>query len=184
VFFGYTELSREQLNPATSTVQQNFPAQSAAVQQELDQLQRAVDANPKDEAALLRLANALHDNGIHDPRFLQRAADTYAKYLELKPKDPNARVDMGICYFEMARVDSSNAASLFSRAIQEMQTAFTSNPTHQPAAFNLGIVNLNAGHLEESNKWFKKAAEINPNSDLGKKATQLLEQHSFQGSRN
>jgi cytochrome c-type biogenesis protein CcmH/NrfG len=182
-FFAYTELTREQpINRPAA--QQNPPLPDAAMMQEIEQLQRSVDTNPKDDASLIKLANTLHDAGMHNPMLLSRAISTYGKYLALKPTDPNARVDMGICYFEMARFDSVNAGSLLSRAMQEMETAIKANPGHQPAAFNLGIVNLNAGNLEESSRWFKKAMEIDANSNLGKKAKEMLEQHSFQGSLN
>ena len=184
VFFVYTELTREQQPKQIMTEQQSFPAQSMVTPQAIEQLQLTVDQNPKDDASLLRLANMLHDASASNSSLLQRAINTYSKYLQRKPNDPNARVDMGICYFEMARVDSNNAPSLLTKAIQEMQTAFDKNPTHQPAAFNLGIVNLNAGNLEESNSWLKKTVQLNPNSDLGKRAQQLIEQHTFQGSSN
>ncbi len=183
-FFTYTELTREQQPKQIVAEQQNFPASSPVAPEAIEQLQQKVDANPKDDVSLLRLANMLHDASMNNPSLLTRAVNTYSKYLEIKPNDPNARVDMGICYFEMAKADSSNAPSLLTKAIQEMQTAFDKNPTHQPAAFNLGIVNLNAGNLEESNRWLKKTVELNPNSDLGQRAQQLLEQHSFQGSPN
>lgn len=182
-FFAYTEVTRDPPTRKPST-QESVPAPTAEMLQEIEQLQRAVDANPNDVASLIRLANLLHDVGMHNQMFLNRAINTYAKYLKLKPSDPNARVDMGICFFEMAREDTSNAASWLSRAIQEMETAFKFNPDHQPAAFNLGIVNLNAGNLEESSKWFKKAMDIDGSSDLGKKARQMLEQHSLQGPPN
>ena len=182
-FFGYTELTRDQQGPGRN-VQENPSPPPPEMMPAIEQLQRTVDASPTDAASLLRLANMLHDAAMRSPMLLTRAINTYQKYLALRPVDPNARVDMGICYFEMARVDTNNAASLLSKSIQEMQTAFTSNPSHQPAAFNLGIVNLNAGNFEEANKWFKKAAEIDPNSDLGKKAQQMLEQHSTPGQPN
>jgi tetratricopeptide (TPR) repeat protein len=148
--------------------------------QEIERLQAEADARPSDAPALLRLANILHDNAMRDSRFLLRAIETYKKYLNLQPANPDARVDLGICYFELGRVDSINNRSLFSQAIREMETAFRSSPTHQPAAFNLGIVNLNAGNLEESNKWMKKTVELNQQSELGQRAQRILEQHSFQ----
>lgn len=183
-FFAYTELARERPTSQTNGQSQSVPAPSPGMLQEIDQLQRTVDANPKDASSLLRLANLLNDAALTNSSLLMRAINTYAQYLALKPDDPNARVDMGICYFEMARVDSDNARSLIARAIKEMETAFSANPTHQPAAFNLGIVNLNAGNFEESTKWFKKAVAINPNSELGKKAQHLLEEHPPQGPPN
>ena len=75
--------------------------------------------------------------------------------------------------------DSSNAARYFAQAIQEMRTVAESSPRHQPAAFNLGIVNLHMGNLEESNKWFKRAVELGKSTDLGMRAEKILQQHSF-----
>jgi cytochrome c-type biogenesis protein CcmH/NrfG len=183
-FFVYTEFLRPESSPPATNQQQGLGAPSPGMLQEIDELQRIVDANPTDTSSLLRLANLLNDAGMTNSTLLMRAVNMYTKYLALKPDDPNARVDMGICYFQMSRMDTENARSLIDRAIKEMETAFTTHPTHQPAAFNLGIVHLNAGDFEESTKWFKKAVEINPNSELGKKAQHLLEEHPPQGPPN
>jgi Flp pilus assembly protein TadD len=152
--------------------------QAAASMEQLESLQQAVDANPRDATARLRLANTLHDNGM-----LARAIDTYNDYLELEPKDPNARVDLGICYDQLALQDTANAPRYFALAAREMQTAATASPTHQPAAFNLGIVNLHMGNLEESNKWFTRAVELDPKSELGMRAQKILQQHTFPQQR-
>ena len=182
-FFAYSELTRDQQAPKP-TIQETLPPPTPEMMQEIGQLQKTVDANPTDANSLIRLANMLSDAGMRSPMLLTRAVNAYTRYLALRPADPNARVDMGICFFEMGRIDTNNAASLFSKAIQEMETVINSNPSHQPAAFNLGIVNLNTGNFEEANKWFKKAVEINPNSELGKKAQQMLEQHAVPGQPN
>jgi Flp pilus assembly protein TadD/ribosomal protein L40E len=141
---------------------------------EIESLQQSVNADPSNTSARLRLANILHDNGM-----LPRAIENYAEYLKREPKNPDARVDLGICYDQLAIQDSSNAARYFALAVQEMQAVATSSPTHQPAAFNLGIVNLHMGNLEESNKWFKRAVELGRNTDLGVRAEKILQQHSF-----
>jgi len=177
-FFVYSELIRD-VPKGEAHVHDNVPPPAVSMQ-EIDRLQAIVDANASDAPSLLRLANVLHDNAIQDSRFLLRAIETYKKYLALQPANPDARVDLGICYFEMGRVDSANSAKLFATAIQEMESALRFSPTHQPAAYNLGIVNLNAGNLEQSNKWMKKAMELNPQSELGQRAQRILEQHSFQ----
>lgn len=140
------------------------PAVSPTLVNDIEELQKTVDAAPNDAAALLHLANALHD-----AKFMPRAIETYKKYLRLKPADADARVDMGICYFESG--DSPTA-------IKEMQTALTYDPKHQMALFNLGIVTLNQGNLQESNDWFRKAAGVNPNTQVGQRAQQILSQHS------
>lgn len=136
--------------------------------------EKAVEAHPNDFKALLQLANVLHDN-----RAFGRAIEAYKKYLAQFPKDPDARVDLGICYFQLGQADSTQTGRFFALALQEMEAAYKANPTHQPAAFNIGIVNLNTGNLEESNKWFKRTVELNKNSDLGVRAQRILEQHSI-----
>jgi hypothetical protein len=148
-----------------------FTPPAAAV--DLAPFEAAVKAQPADPAALLRLANALHDN-----RMMPRAIETYQKYLAMRPKDPDARTDMGICYFQMAQVDTANMMDLLESAAREMLTASRGSPSHQPSAFNLGVVYLHMGKMEESNAWFKKAVEINKNSDLGTRAQAILSQHS------
>jgi len=153
--------------------------ESAAAIRELETLQKKVAGSPDDAPSLLRMANILHDLSLKDPRLLVRAVATYQQYLALKPDDPNARVDLGIVYFELARVDTLATAENIALALKEMETVAKAHPDHQPALFNLGIVNLNAGNAKESTGWFKKAIEMNPNSELGKRASQMLEQHVF-----
>ena len=99
----------------------------------------------------------------------------------LSSGDPNARVDLGICYFELGKIDSTQSAALFSQAINEMESTLKNNPKHQPGAFNLGIVYLYSGDMKESNKWLQKTVELNPESDLGKRAKAILEQHNQAG---
>ena len=141
---------------------------------DLKPLEDAVRLRPSDAGAQLMLANALHDN-----RMLSRAVDAYGKYLTMRPKDPDARTDLGICYFQMAQADSINREMLLHQAVTAMEEAFNSAPRpHQPSAFNLGVVYLHLNELEESNKWFRKAVEINRESDLGKRAQNMITQHS------
>jgi cytochrome c-type biogenesis protein CcmH/NrfG len=142
----------------------SIPNVSPTLVSDIEALQKNADAHPNDAEVLLRLANALHD-----AKFMPRAIETYKKYLHLKPGDSDARVDMGICYFESG--DSPTA-------LKEMQTALTYDPKHQMAMFNLGIVTLNQGNLAQSNEWFKRAVVVNPNTQIGQRAQQILTQHS------
>ena len=173
----YVELARDHAPVAASAAPAppaGMPALQAPPVTDLGPLEAAVAAAPDDADALLRLANALHDNGMY-----LRAVETYKKYLRLQPRNPDARVDMGVCYYELGLTDTINQGRYFSLAIEEMEAAFRSAPAHQPSVFNLGVVHLQKGDLETSNRWFRKAVELNATSDLGAKAKQLLEQHSF-----
>jgi len=130
---------------------------------EINALEQVVANNPSDLSSLLKLANLQQDAGI-----FEKAIANYKKYLEVNPSNPDARIDMGVCYFNLSDHDN---------AIKEMEKALEYNPTHQIGHLNLGVVNLNAGNLDVSKEWFKKAVEINPNSDAGKRAQSLLNSH-------
>jgi cytochrome c-type biogenesis protein CcmH/NrfG len=177
VYLVWTEMSRQQPSPV-STAAQPPMMQAPQIGQrggvDTAPLEAAVAANPKDADAILSLANAYHDNGM-----LPMAIKQYRDYLDLHPQNPDARVDLGICYDQMAMTDSVRAGMFYAQAIKEMETALKSKPSHQPAAFNLGIVNLHRGDLAESNRWLKKAVAINKDSELGRRAQQILQQHSF-----
>ncbi len=136
--------------------------------------EQAVEENPGDPQALLKLANVLQDS-----RDFPRAIEFYKKYLEIDADNPDARVDLGICYFELARADTIHGGAFYEAAIQEMETVFKQHPTHQHAAFNLGIVHLAFGDLKQSSRWFRQAVEVDASSDLGVRAKHLLEQHAM-----
>lgn len=130
---------------------------------EITELENTVKANPNDKSSIVQLANLLQDSGLYD-----RAIIYYKKYLELDPTDSNARVDMGICFYNV---------NDFQSAIAEMEAALKYQPKHQLAHLNLGIVNLTAGNIDVSKEWFRKAFEIDPNSQAGKRAQELLQSH-------
>jgi tetratricopeptide (TPR) repeat protein len=152
--------------------QGDFSAHASQMLAEIEQLQKKVDENSKDAESMVLLANRLHD-----VRFFPRAIATYQRYLELKPSDADARVDLGICYFEMGLADETKKGEYLARAQEEMKKALTYEPQHQLAHFNLAIVFLQGGNIQESNTWFKKCVDLNPNSETGKRAQELYKQH-------
>lgn len=182
-YFAYTELKSQ-----PPLAQQQIPAAMPFVQpaaiDEIAGLQKIVDANPGDVSSTLRLANLLHDAGMSDPAYLKRAVETYKQYLVRNPKNPDARVDLGICYYELGRKDTARSEQFFAMALREMKTAYDQNPGHQTAAFNLGIVNLQAGNMEEASKWFQRTVALDGSSKLGTIAKQLLEQHAAVATPN
>jgi len=175
-------VSRENIPAQSSqqatTVSQQPVGANMAVLPQIEDMERQVKANPDDTGLTLQLANFLSDN-----RFYDKAITYYQAYLRMKPKDTNARVDMGICYKESGQYDE---------AMRQMKKALEYDPTHLYATFNLGVVALDEGKMymdqgkmdkanelvKESNDWFRKTVELSPTSDVGKKAEQLLSQHS------
>ncbi len=119
----------------------------------------------QDPAARLKLANELHD-----ARKFPEAIEEYKNYLDLNPRDVDARVDMGICYFEMG--DLLTARS-------EMGKGLSINPKHQLANFNLGIVSLQERNIEQARQWFEQTIAIDSTTDIAKRARMMIQQHSF-----
>lgn len=130
--------------------------------QRLNSAREAAEANPDNPDALLAYANALHDADMNDQAIVQ-----YRRYLEFVPDNPDARVDLGICYFEKKD---------YATAITEMETAVAKHPDHQLGNYNLGIVNLNAGNKDKAREWFEKARDLDPTSPHGINAAQLLKE--------
>ncbi|MBR9977640.1 MAG: tetratricopeptide repeat protein [Bacteroidetes bacterium] len=141
-------------------------AQQPAPQINLERLEAAksaADANPGDLQVQLQYANELHDAMMLDQAIMQ-----YEKYLAMDPDNPDARVDLGICYFEKQN---------FAAAIKEMERAVGQHPDHQLGTYNLGIVNLNAGNMDEARKWFTKARDMNPATPHAQNADRILNEH-------
>jgi Flp pilus assembly protein TadD len=161
-------LSFEKQTNISAAKEQSSQSISASTQvpAEIQELENSVAANPDDMSLTLQLANLLHDE-----LFYEKAIPYYKTYLIMNPKDANARVDMGICYKEIGD---------FKNAENEMKTALQYDPKHLHAHFNLGIVCLSEGNIQEANNWFKKTVALNPLSDVGKRAQQLLTQHNSQ----
>ncbi|MFA6233009.1 MAG: tetratricopeptide repeat protein [Bacteroidota bacterium] len=155
--------------PSTGQVPAETQSQNGMTQQDsqpdlgrLNAAKAALDANPSDPVAILTYANALHDAGMVDQAIVQ-----YKRYLEVEPDDPDARVDLGICYFEKQE---------FTSAIAEMEKAVAKHPEHQLGTYNLGIVNLNAGDKAKAREWFTRARDIDPASANGQNAAQMLKE--------
>jgi DNA-directed RNA polymerase subunit RPC12/RpoP/predicted Zn-dependent protease len=174
--------SRENI-PQQGAEQQSFVSQqpagaNMAALPQIEDMERQVKADHGNQGLTLQLANFLSDN-----RFYDKAITYYQVYLKKKPEDTNARVDMGICYKEVGQFDS---------AMREMKKALDYDPKHLFATFNLGIVCLDEGKnymdqgqmdkanelIKESNEWFEKTVALAPTSEVGKRAQQLLTQHS------
>ncbi len=138
--------------------------------QQINALENQIKNNPADTSAILDLAHLKNDAGMY-----QAAIVNYKQYLALVPRDPDARIDMGVCYYNLQD---------YNTAIKEMELAVKYDPKHQIGYLNLGIVNLTAGNMEKSQEWLKKAVELDPNSEYGKKAEELLKSHSSTNQMN
>jgi Flp pilus assembly protein TadD len=117
--------------------------------EEINALKAAIEKDPKDVRAILRLANM-----YHDARKFDQAVDFYKKALAITPKDVDARTDMGICLYEMGMADD---------AIAQFRTSLQYGPQHWQTWLNLGIVSLSGKNdVRTATEAFAKVEELNP----------------------
>jgi len=150
-----------QINNQTSTP--NTGGANLANVEEINKFENKIKQNPDDLESTLHLSHLQQDAGLYE-----KAIINYKKYLAKFPENADARVDLGICYYNM---------NDYNAAISEMEIAVKYQPKHQIAYLNLGIVNLAARNLEASKEWFRKTVELDPNSEAGKRAEELLHSH-------
>ncbi len=155
-------VQRSEQSVPESQVQSQTPADPAIVNT-ITELEKQLAANPNDAETILQFANTLHD-----AKFYLRAVEMYKKYVALNPANSDARVDLGICYFELGNLD---------QALKEIESVVKKDPKHQMAMFNLGIIQLSSQNMVEAKSWFKKCIAIDPQSTAGLRAQQILEQH-------
>lgn len=139
---------------------------------QIENYREVLKKNPKDYETILKLAHLYQDTGQ-----LEKSIEYYRIYLEKFPDNADARIDLGVSYYQMAFEDESKKTEYFSKAISEMEEALKYNPKHQLGHFNLGIVNLQSGNMEVSRKWFKECIALNPNNQIAQKAMEILQQH-------
>src|SRR3989442_11937872 len=87
---------------------------------EMQSLQKAVEANPRDARSVLQLANL-----YHDVRLFPKAIAMYERYIEIDPSNADARVDLGTSYFEMSFEDTSRRGEYLTPARGANENALT-----------------------------------------------------------
>jgi hypothetical protein len=117
--------------------------------EELAALRAALEQDPANLPALVRLANLNHDSG----KFAE-AVGLYSRALEIRPDDVNVRTDMAICLRELGKVDE---------ALAEFRTSLTHDPEHWQTWLNLGIVSLfDRQDVETAGEAFAQVEKYNP----------------------
>ncbi|HSP87318.1 MAG TPA: tetratricopeptide repeat protein [Ignavibacteriaceae bacterium] len=146
----------------TQNQNQNSGIDLSAVNR-INELETMLKTNPNNNEALLELAHLRNDSGM-----FEKAIENYQEYLKRVPSDADSRIDMGVCYYNLGKYDEAIAA---------MTKALEYNKDHQIGHLNLGIVNLASGNVEKSREWLQKAVSLGPETDVGKRAQELLKSH-------
>ncbi|MGQ9804986.1 MAG: tetratricopeptide repeat protein [Chlorobiales bacterium] len=125
----------------------------------------AFEATDRKELKLLLRAANLYD----DAKDHATASPLYARYLELDPKNADARVDYAISLLNQG---------LQREGVTEMRRVVDEYPTHQKAHLNLGILYAQIERWDDAKKLWQTARDLNPNNDVGKRAAELLERYA------
>ena len=160
---GVIDLSGSKTAPIEVTQQNQGSGIDLSSISKINELKNIVEKDPNNASAILDLANLRFDSG-----FFEDAAINYEQYLKFDQKNANARIDMAVCYYNMKQFD---------KAESEIMTALKYSPKHQTAYLNLGVIYLAKQNMGKAKEWFKKAVDVDPNSEIGKKAKSLLESH-------
>ncbi|KAK3605018.1 hypothetical protein CHS0354_000683 [Potamilus streckersoni] len=102
---------------------------------------------------------------FHDSKNLKEAIRMYSKVLELNPMQSDARVDFALTLIESGEM---------MQGVSEMKKAVELTPLHQKANLNLGILYAQINRVAEAKKYWQNAAEIDPTSEAGTFAQELL----------
>jgi lipopolysaccharide biosynthesis regulator YciM len=135
--------------PAGTSPHAGGDEQMTGIFEELNALKAAIETDPRNTRALLRLADLYHQAAKYD-----QAIDFYRRALDVRPEDVEARNHMGVCLREIGKSDE---------ALAQFRTALSYDPRHWPTWLNLGVVALlDKRDLEEARKAFAKVEELNP----------------------
>jgi tetratricopeptide (TPR) repeat protein len=158
---------------------------SAPMMQEINALKQALQQDPDNLQAMLRLAGIYSQVGMwdqadplftraaeahpgdhklivdlahiyHDNGRFEGAIGYYRKALETTPDDPNLITDMGICFKELG--DFGEALALFERAQGK-------DPTHWQSLFNIAVVSgFDLGRVDEAVQAVDKLQRVKPDA--------------------
>ena len=93
---------------------------------EINALKRAVQENPRDLPALMRLANLYHEVSM-----FEQALQFYTMALQVAPDNPDLLTDTGVAFKELGQYD---------RALDHFRRAQEVDPTHWQCLFNTVVV--------------------------------------------
>ena len=141
---------------------------AAALEREIETLERAHEANP----ASLRIALNLGD-AYHLALRLDEAEACYREALRTHPEHPSAVV-------RMAMVWHSRGAD--ARAVKTIQEVLEELPDDQEAHYDLGIIYFSMQDVGAARAEWVKAARIDPDSELGRASQGFVDLLAGQGA--
>lgn len=115
----------------------------------VQELKRAIQANPALLEPHMELAHLYHDAGMW-----KEAIAVYEKAVELAPRNPDLLTDLGVCFQEDNQLE---------RALESFRRAQESSPAHWQSLYNIVVVaGFGLGRLDEAQQALDRLAQVNP----------------------
>lgn len=135
-------------------------------------LTRVYEKNPRDYNTIISLGDIyfnISQNAAAGPpvddvtqtesnKNLEKSREFYQKALGIKPKDSNARTDLGLTYL-------SENPPQNEKAISEFQKSLQANPKDERALENITRAFINAGKTKEAEEFLEKLKQANPSHE-------------------
>ena len=133
---------------------------------EIQQLRDYVEKNPNDAPAVRKLADL-----NFDIQNWSRAQELYARYLQLKPNDPDVTTDLGITYRGMGKFD---------QALEQFHQAQKVSPDHWQAYYNeVVVLAFDVKKLDQAHQVLARLQQLQPsNPDVAKLSAAVSRQRS------
>lgn len=134
-------------------------------------LARANQLNPKDHDVVLGLAHSYFDTGYYgkDNKSFEKARETYAKALALKPRDADTQTEIGMTWLLVTPPD-------YARAITEFQKSLQFDPKNEKTLRFLTEAYARSGNTAEAQKTLARLREANPSSSSLSELATLISQ--------
>ena len=131
---------------------------------EMEQLIDLFPAQPasQDPAEILIQADNQFAQAQYGP-----AAQGYARLIEMGIRNADIYNNLGITLHYLGRSDE---------ALKVLDDGISLDPSYQRIWLTSGFVNSQAGQIEEARAALSKARDLAPNSEVGRAASQMLEQ--------
>ena len=158
---GHERQFREQMVMGTRLLQERKPKEA------LPLLKRAYEINPNDMDAALNLSSAYIMLGRH-----KLAVPVLEGAVEQHPDNPRLWINLGAAYLGNPVLASSDEQL---RAIMAFQHALQVDPFAPSAAYNIGLIYVDRGELNEAIAAFRLAAKSDPGDMDARRMIRKLE---------
>lgn len=118
------------------------------VTRELEALRRMLQEDPRNLAALRRMAGLYMDAAMYD-----RAMEFLRQAVDIDPADVHTLTDLGTCLYMVGRPDE---------ALAHFKDAIGRDPSHPKPWYSMGLAYVEAGDYQKGEEAFAEALRLSP----------------------